>query len=76
VNGEFIEVHNTPHQAISLVKSYIKNDLTSNKAYVIDVCMNGQNEFKLLETNGYFTSGLYACEPHRIVEPIVEFDKT
>lgn len=72
INGECITMENVPPECIKFVDKYLKfHKEKENSAYVLDVALT-DNGFELIETNGYFTSALYACNPEKIVQPLIQ----
>jgi len=71
INGECIAMENVPPESINYVNNYLKVVKKPGKAYVLDVALSEGN-YKLIETNGYFTSALYDCNPEKIVQPLIQ----
>jgi hypothetical protein len=72
INGECITMENVPPECIKFVDKYLKfHKEKENGAYVLDVALTDSG-FELIETNGYFTSALYACNPEKIVQPLIQ----
>jgi hypothetical protein len=72
INGECITMENVPPECIKFVNKYLNfHKEKENSAYVLDVALTDCG-FELIETNGYFTSALYACNPEKIVQPLIQ----
>jgi len=68
--GEFVRVASCPPAMINYVKSLIEMAKWTDPVITMDIAQLPDMSFKLIECNALSTSGLYACEPEKIVEYI------
>lgn len=60
--------HGYPEEAKAFAQEIASNKFQPDPMYTIDVCLNADKEYKLLEINSFSCAGLYACDMGVIVE--------